>query len=127
MLTSVRRSEAERRLQDGNAIAINAMAAVPDGRYVVIGREDGRLERDDAVDFRNGAWLNQAEFDQRLAVEALALSRDGRTLAAITFAHKPLRDELPRTECNVTVRTLPDGADIKVVRTTGDVARRAGV
>ena len=111
--------------KEGKAVIVNCMASTPEGTFVVIGREDGRLERYDTEDLGNQFLLNPGEFRKLLAVEALALGGDGRTLAAITLAHKPTRDVLPRTECDVTVRTLPDGGDVRKVRTTGDVSRAA--
>ena len=123
MLKSIRPSQSERAANEGKGFAINCMASTPNGPHVVIGRENGRLERYDAADLKQGAFLNPDELAQNLAVEALAFAPDGRTLAAITAAHQAPRNELPLTECNVTVRTLPDGGDVKIVRTTGDVAR----
>jgi WD40 repeat protein len=122
LVRSVKPSEEEQKAQDGAWCTISALAAIPGGPFIAIGHENGRLECFDA-DLGNRRLLNPDELKQMLAVEALALGPDGRTLAAITFKNKPTRDELPRTECRVTLRTLPGGEDVKEVRATGDVAR----
>ncbi len=112
-----------RKSQDGREFAINALAAVPKGPYVAIGRENGLLQCYDA-DLTNGRVLNPREQERRLnlVVESLAMTADGKTLAAIVLKYKPTRDELLRTECKVILKSLPDGQDERVVRTTGDVA-----
>jgi WD40 repeat protein len=124
LIASVKPAEEDRIYLGGRAFAINALAAIPGGPYVAIGRENGHLECYDA-DLGNGHALNPAEWDQKLnlAAEALALAPDGRTLAAIVFMHRPTAERLPRTECKVLLKALPGGEDRGVVRTTGDVAR----
>jgi WD40 repeat protein len=124
LIRSVKPTDEDRTYLGGRAFAINALAAIPDGPYVAIGRENGHLECYDA-DLGNGHALNPEEWVQKLnlAVEALALASDGRTLAAIVFMHTPTPGRLPRTECKVILKALPGGEDRGVVRTTGDVAR----
>jgi WD40 repeat protein len=110
-----------RKSKDGKEFAINALTAVPNGPYVAIGRENGVLQCYNN-DLTSSRVLNPRQQGLNLAVEALAMSADGKTLAAIVLRYRPAQDELLRTECKVILKSLPDGQDKGVVRTTGDVA-----
>jgi WD40 repeat protein len=88
--------------------AINAMDVSPDGRWVVVGREDGRLIRFNAANLAGPALLPIA--DNRGPVEALAISPDGRSLATSIVAVRIRRDQRPRVECDIELRRMPDGA-----------------
>jgi len=85
--------------------AVNALAF---GRWLLVGRENGLLIRYDPAT-RAAAYLRTAP--EQGAVEAVALSPDGTRLAVSLVAHR-LRDRsgLPRNDCDVEVRSLPDGA-----------------
>ena len=48
----------EKDLQAPLGVRVNGLALSPDGRYVAIGRENGKLERYDATDLTHGAYLN---------------------------------------------------------------------
>ncbi len=102
--------------------AINALAISPDGRYLVIGRESGSLERYDTGALRNWRRLNEAEIADRRAIEALAFSPDGMTLAVSALKESPTEAGVPRSECVITLRSMPDGEVARTVRTTRDKA-----
>lgn len=103
--------------------AITALAAVPGGPYVVIGRENGKMIRYDS-NLRNREDLIRPDSTSgKLPIEALALAPDGRTLAASILLNRPTANAFPGTECRVTLRTLPAGADVREIRTTNDLAK----
>ena len=93
---------------DPDGVSINAMAWSADGRWIVIGREDGRLIRYGAADLGGETVLptgpNQA------AVEALAISPDSSLLAVSLLAQRinTVADR-PRVECDVEIRRLANG------------------
>ena len=101
---------ARRRAADPGGDAINALAVSPDGRYVVIGRENGDLIRYNAANLQGERLLPKAN-NRQGAVEALAISPDGKWLATslVSFALARASDR-PRVECDVELRTMPDGA-----------------
>jgi WD40 repeat protein len=108
---------------NGTGVAINGLAADPRCRYVTIGRENGRLECYDALDLGNRKVLNPSDTPSLRAIEALSVASDGLTLAAVSLVHVPPSQGLLRTECEVTLRTLPDGSDVRKIHETADVAR----
>ena len=77
---------------------VNGLALSPDGRYVAIGRENGKLERYDATDLTHGAYLNRDQMSQMRPVEALEYSPDGKFLATSIVKYPIDRHELPHTE-----------------------------
>ena len=97
-------------LTDPNRVAVNTLAVSPDGRHVVIGRENSDLIRYDAPTLRNERRLPKVGTGQG-AVEALAISPDGRWLVTslVSYALRQAA-ERPRVECDVELRTMPDGA-----------------
>jgi WD40 repeat protein len=126
LAASVDPTEEDRKAPLG--VRINGLALSPDGRHVALGRENGKLERYDAVDLTHGAYLNPEEMNQRRAVEALAFSPDGQSLATSILKYRPGanradRDELPRTECDIALRSMPEGRPANVVMATGDLVR----
>ena len=95
---------------DPEADAINALGFSPDGRWVVIGRENGDLIRYDAADLRNETLLPRGAIGQG-AVEALAISPDGTKLVTSVVSQAlAVPGERPRVECDIELRTMPDGA-----------------
>jgi WD40 repeat protein len=89
--------------------AINALAVSPDGRYVVIGRENGHLVRYDAATLA-GETFFPTDTNRQGPVEALAISPDGKRLATsiVSFGLGRI-EERPRVECDVELRTMPTG------------------
>jgi WD40 repeat protein/tRNA A-37 threonylcarbamoyl transferase component Bud32 len=95
----------------GAAINTQMLAVTPDGRFVVIGRENGDLVRFDAADLGGATLLNPRANDAHGAVGALAVSPDGSRLAVSLVAAAPTDlTRLPPIDCRVELRRLPDGA-----------------
>jgi len=87
---------------------ITTLAVGADGRHLVVGTEGGDLLRYDAATLANGVFLNTRGIAG--AVEAVALSRDGRWLATSTVARNVNpRAEPPDPTCLVELRSMPDG------------------
>lgn len=103
----------------GDALRINALVVDPAGGFLVAGREDGHVERYTTADLRVAEYLNEDDYgpDGRLttgAVEALAISPDGRLLACSVLKYRSASEAvLPRTECDIVIRRLPDGARVR--------------
>ncbi len=105
------------RREDGGS-AINALAISPDGKFVVIGREDGLLSRFSL----NAPDLAASESPmtigaQQAAVEALAFDARGR-LAVSSLAYRvapggQFAREVPKTACDVEIRALPGGEVVR--------------
>lgn len=96
---------------DPDGVTINALGASPDGRWVVIGREDGKLIRYDlaAADLDAGAkLLNPGR--PRGAVEALAFAPDGRLATSILSGRLARGSDRPIVACDVEILAMPDGA-----------------
>lgn len=105
--------------------AINALAATPDGRWVVLGREDGLLVRLDAATLLNPATFpNDGPEAGKGFIEALAVSPDGTRLT-VSAQRRPLErpGDRPDTECSIVVRSLPDGAVVERPFFTTDLSR----
>ncbi|HMB06410.1 MAG TPA: hypothetical protein VKP69_22085, partial [Isosphaeraceae bacterium] len=98
------------RANDPDGDAVNTLAVSPDGRHLVIGRENGDLIRYDAANLRDERLLPKAGHGQG-AVEALAISPDGKWLAtSLLSAALSNPADRPRAECDVELRTMPEGA-----------------
>jgi WD40 repeat protein len=102
-----------RRQQPGDsaADAINShcLAVSPDGRWVVVGRENGDIVRYDAATLRQVQILPPGNPNQG-AVEALAINHDGTKLATAVVSQRLTRpSERPRVDCEVELRSMPDG------------------
>jgi len=106
-------------------LRVNALAKSPDGRHVALGRENGKLERYDAMDLTHGAYLNLEEMNQKRPVEALEYSPDGKFLATSILKYPPGANwnGLPRTECDIAIRSMPEGRPTNLVMTTADLVR----
>ncbi len=99
-----------RRRDNPEADAVNALAFSPDGRLLIIGRENGDLIRYDAADLRNATLLPRGGNGQG-AVEALAISPDGTRLATSVVSQAlAAPGERPRVGSDIDLRTMPDGA-----------------
>jgi WD40 repeat protein len=101
---------------------INAFAVSRDGRHVVVGRENGELydyETDTGV---SRPWLNRADYGKYRAIEAIALRPDGRYLAVSSLAFQPTGD-YPRTECDITLWSIPECQVVRKIKTTKDLAQ----
>jgi WD40 repeat protein len=117
LLATATPDPARQRPNDPAADAINALATSPDGRWIVIGRENGDLVLYDAA--LTTSRLLPRGGAGRGAVEALAISPDGTKMAASIVAHAlTQRGERPRVECDVEVRALPTGAVLSRVATS---------
>ena len=51
-------------------VRVNGLVASSDGRYVAVGRENGKLERYDAADLNHGAYLNPEEMNLKTTDQA---------------------------------------------------------
>ena len=96
LLTTV--SPLEEDLKAPLGVRINGLSLSPDGSHLAVGRENGKLERYDAMDLTHGTYLNPGEMNQRRPVEALAYSPDGKFLATSILKYSPGvdRNSLPR-------------------------------
>jgi WD40 repeat protein len=110
-------------LKLGEGVRINALAVNrPEFSQIAVGRENGRLEHYLAADLRVSRLLNPNDVIDRRPVEALAFSLDGKTLAASILKEKLSYDPtiLTRTDCQVTVRPMPEGEPVREVLSAGD-------
>ena len=101
------------------ADAVNALAVSPDGRWVVIGRENGLLLRYDAANLGNPVLLPRSSASQG-QVEALAISHDSKSLVTslVSFEERT-GSQRPRVECDIELRRMPDGAVVaRLAQTT---------
>lgn len=94
---------------EGAGVHVSALAVARDGRFVLVGRENGRLERYDGAGLRNGALLNPEHLGQLRPIEALAISPDGKTLAASVLKYSTSKEEYPQKVCDVSLRSMTDG------------------
>ncbi|MEJ7636739.1 MAG: WD40 repeat domain-containing protein, partial [Singulisphaera sp.] len=108
---NVARPDPRRRRPGGpEADAIHALGLSPDGRWVVVGRENGDLIRYDAADLPRDPPLAQGG-DRQGAVEALAISPDSTKLVTSVVSRAlAVPGERPRVACDIELRALPSGA-----------------
>ena len=99
---------------DAQTAMIQALAVTPDDRFLIVGTEGGDLIRYDAATLANPAFLKD-RLGPTSAVEAVAISPDGRRLATSTVARISLPAERPDPTCRVELRSLPDGGLQEVV------------
>lgn len=110
VIATARPNPQRQRANDPAGDAINALAVSPDGRWVVIGRENGDLLRYALANLGGEALLPRGAAGQG-AVETLAISGDGRRLVTSVVSRALTRAaELPSVECDVELRTMPQGA-----------------
>src|SRR5262249_22928637 len=102
--------------------AINALVVSPDGGWGVIRREGGSIVRRGAGNLGGGVGLPRGWATQG-PVEALAISHDGKSLAAsvVSFGIARLGDR-PRVECDVELRDMPTGVVRARVARTSNLA-----
>lgn len=95
---------------DPDGRAVNALAVSPGGEWVVFGRENGSLVRLNAANLGNAVSLPTNQQEQG-AVEALAISRDGRRLVTCIVSHgrRLTPSSRPIVECDVELRGMPNG------------------
>jgi WD40 repeat protein len=110
------------RIADPLGVQINALAVSPsEGRWLVVGREDGRLLRYDAPTLGDARSLPRA--DNQGGVLALAFDHTGTRLATSILRRLLERvDLLPDAACDIELRAVPDGQVISRVATTAGVA-----
>lgn len=128
-------------LKDGaKAVSINALAISPDGRHVVIGREDGRIEGYDGGNLGGRRLINPDAFPKLLAppagavrplnlrrsIEALACSPDGKTLAVSVLQKSAVREEVAEKLCDVELRSMPEGRPAGPVKTARGLVMALG-
>lgn len=94
----------------GVAINTNCVAYSPDGRWIVIGRENGRLERHSFNLGESQILPTRGGDDGQSAVEALVISPRGDALVTCIMTRR-IRDrsELPPVECDIELRAFPEG------------------
>lgn len=100
---------------DAEGHSVQALAFGPDGRWLVVGRENGRLVRVDSPFLLNPVTLPQVD-PRRGPIEALAVAPDGLRLAVSSVDQRtddPAR--LPRTDCTVALHRL-DGPILPLAR-----------
>ena len=76
---------------------------------MVIGRENGILLRYDAANLGNPVLLPRSSASQG-QVEALAISHDSKSLVTSLVSFERRGSQLPRVECDIELRRMPDGA-----------------
>ncbi len=108
--------------KDPLGVQINALAVSDDGRFVVIGREDGRVLRYDAANLGNGAVIVPGGE----TIEALALSHDGKRLVTSSIRRLKNAGELPRLTCSIRIRRFPDGANLRELPPFDSIAYACG-
>jgi WD40 repeat protein len=107
-------------LRDPLAVQINALAVTRDGRWVVIGREDGFVIRYDMANL--GLAGQRILSTANETIEALALSHDGTRLVSSSIAWAASKSVLPRLTCSLQIRSFPDGANRREIRKLDSVA-----
>jgi WD40 repeat protein len=109
------------------AVAINALvASPPDSQFIATGHEDGELELFGRAEIgaRRPTLLNPDDLKEFRPIEALASSPDGSWLAVSRLKYPPpAPDTFPRTECEITIRRMPAGDEVRAVRIADDVVR----
>lgn len=109
--TQAERPEAKKSDAEGDVILCLAFAQA-DGRTLVIGRESGLLTRYDGDTLAEPTVLQEPGL-ARGAIEALAISHDGKTLAASVIVNKlDKHGDRPRVDCEVQLRSMPSGKPI---------------
>jgi WD40 repeat protein len=91
--------------------AVTSICTSPDGRWVIIGRDDGPLIRFNATDL--GGVVELPRFQERTHVKAMAISPDGSRLA-VSLMHLEKAPPADRLHCRYEIefRSLPDGRPI---------------
>ncbi len=79
----------EEDLKSPIGVWIKAMTLNPDGRSVALGRENGKIEVYDPPALTHGNLLNPDAVNMMRPVEAIALSPDGKSLAASILKYSP--------------------------------------
>jgi WD40 repeat protein len=111
---------------DPIANQILTLAVTPDARFLFVGLEGGKLLRYDASTLTGRADLGIDAGPNPLTgpVEAVAISPDGTRLATSTIVRKLARPAEPATvECEVELRSIPDGQLVERVIRTSNLAR----
>jgi WD40 repeat protein len=102
--------------------AITAMAISPDGRWLVVGRENGWLMRFDAADLGHPTYLPTN--GEQGTVLALAFSHDSNRLAVSLASHLTVSpSERPRVDYDIELRSMPGGAIERALFSAGPGAR----
>jgi len=121
ILATARPNPQRQRANDPAGDAINALAVDPKGAWVVIGRENGDLVRYDLANLANEVILPRGGNEQG-AVEALAVSHDGTRLVSSVVSHRLARaSDLPRVECDVELRSMPQGGVVSRLAQTSNL------
>ena len=104
---------------------IIALAASPDGRWIVAGTEGSRLTRYDAATLAGDASLKAANDPMTGAILALAISPDGSRLATSTVraALGANPAAMPDVTSFVEVRSMPDGRLLERLPATSNLVR----
>ena len=104
--------------EDPMGIQINTLAVSRDGRWVVIGREDGRVIRYDAANLAHEVVLSAGDE----TIESLALSQDGTRLVTSSIGRLKNRADLPRLSCSIRVRSMPEGGNPREILKLDNIA-----
>ncbi len=110
------------RQNDPAGLAINVLAVSPDGRWLVIGREDGALYRY-SLNAANPAAnpVKLPTHPLQGAVEGLAFSPDGRLATSIIHRGLAAWGDRPTVDCDIELRRMPDGAVTEQVATSNNL------
>lgn len=103
---------------DPIGIQINTLAVSGDGRWVVVGREDGRVLRYDAKTLQNETVLSA----RSETIEALTLSHDSAKLVTTSIARLNDRGDLPRFACTVRIQDMPGGGNAREIFKLDNIA-----
>ena len=104
--------------EDPMGIQINTLAVSRDGRWVVIGREDGRVIRYDVANLAHEVVLSTGDE----TIESLALSQDGTRLVTSSIGRLKNRADLPRLSCSIRVRSMPEGGNPREILKLDNIA-----
>ncbi len=103
----------------GSSPAITALAVSPNGRWVVVGREDGLLARLEIA--APGPFVPLPTDRGQAAIWALAISHDGSRIATSIESHRLAAPaERYRPDCDVELRSFPEGRVLNLLHRADD-------
>jgi WD40 repeat protein len=99
-------------------VIINALAVHPDGKSILIGRENGDLYQLDSQNLRQGPKKLPTRPDQG-SVEFLAYHAEGRQLVASLKSDRGDTLDATKIACDVELRDMPAGNVVRTRRVPG--------
>lgn len=111
--------ELERSPTPKERVIVNAMAVSPDGRWIVVGRENGDLYRFDAASVSRIAPVKLATLRTQGSVEAIAFQPDGKRLAVSIKSDRADAADPMTVACDLEIRGMPGGEVVERRRVAG--------